>query len=104
MVPVTCSELFGGERPCGLEMRSSANAGLRTAVALVSEEADGTDFYTPLTVALQCWELLDVHDGELTTVLSREEEARLVPAAVLDLEEVEKKYKAQIGNTNTVTS
>lgn len=70
----------------------------------MSEEADGADFYMPLTVALQFWELLDVHDGELTTVLSIEEEARLVPAAVLDLEEDEKKSIVQIGNTYTVTS
>lgn len=39
----------------------------------------------PLAVALQRWELLDVHNGELTAVLSVEEEARLVPAAVSDL-------------------
>lgn len=70
----------------------------------VSEEADWTDFYMPLTVAPQCRELLDVHDGELTTVLSREEEARLVPAAVLDLEEDEEKQIISIGNTYTVTS
>lgn len=46
-----------------------------TAVAFVSEEADGTNFYMPLTVVLQCRESLYVHDRELTTVLSIEGEA-----------------------------
>lgn len=72
-----------------------------TTAALMSEEADGTNFYMPLAVVLQCWESLYVHDRELTTVLSIEEEAWLVPAAVLDLEE-EKKYMVQIGNTKSV--
>lgn len=46
-----------------------------TTVVFMSEEADGTNFYMPLTVVLQCWESLYVHDRELTTVLSIEEEA-----------------------------
>lgn len=103
MVLETCCELFGGKRLCDLEMRPSANTGLCTTETLVLEEADGTNFNMLLAGALQCWELLDVNDRELTTVLSIEEEAWLVPAAVLDLGEDGKKYILQIGNTNTVT-